>query len=752
MKIFSKFTSGIKKIRKISTKLIFGFLLTIFATGALSPLLFVFTENPNLNIATEQTFAEDPKISNEEALKKAAKGDMSADVKQKIAEFASLIISVFTPIIAVMIKLIESLLSDDYIMGTSGGETKIAQVLYELWIVFRDVMNYLFIVILLFFAFMNVVSAIPGVGGDNYQLKTVLPKMILAIVVINLTWFGARVVFDVVDVSTRIVFGLPQAMAGDYMKLDDKECKVEKSKENTKYAYISGLCYPAYVHNDKPEEGTTKKDEDYSQEVTTGANAKKDIGTLIKEANKDGDKEKEAYLKSIQESESFKGVVDYGPITVYWTDFNYDRFNQGTIVPMFAFSLMQVQNLPRIANNEGKGLGEEGTGWSTLVINVLVALVIMIILIVLFALIVINLFFRVIVLWINIIFSPFMGLKIFSSELKFDAPENSYIGLAAFLKHAFAPVIMGLPLVIGFIMIVVGKKYDMVAENGSIGIATPMIDGVSNLHQLFYYVMCIAVLWVGGVKAIEATTSDFVRENLISPISSGVESAAKFIAKSPMYINFIPVAGKDQHDNDAKLSLNNLLELSNNIGTARDIEDRKNIPVNMTPERKDISDIQDKYKNEFTIINNPKYKKEVDNIYKAMESGREGDMKSALGKNKNIANAIENMTSEEKIKILNYAKNGTYAVTPTLKQKGLAAFGGADTPSTTTTTDNSKTNIYIKSDNTFNKTQFEKDYTAWKNKPENSGKNATNFIDSLTTLTTEQKTKTKTAATSANIT
>ena len=648
-KLFSR-----KKIKNFCTKGVFSLLLSVFFLGGIFPVLSVLSQNPEISGVEHSYAADTPSPASASTggtassssagsdtastttwQQDAQSGTASIKLKQKISEFASLLISIFTPILAILIKLIESLMSDSYIMGTNGTSgVPIAQVLYELWLVFRDIMNYLFILILLFFAFMNVIA--PIADNDNFALKTVLPKMIMAIVVINMTWFGARVVFDVVDVSARVVFGLPQAImeGSPYAKaLDPSEnsCTINPNGVKNKFVEIKGLCKPAYVNlnspkkegcyitKDKikykkgscfyfePDEDDEKNDPNgcgkfiskngvkyyspecstYKSEILKSEGEKNALALLIKKSteskgaackagknNTVTDKtkcerltQKIKTLKKIEANEKLKGAVNYGPLTVYWADFSYDDFNQGTIAPMFAFSIMQIQNLPRIANTDYQKLTNEGTGWSTLVINVLISLVIMIILLVLFALMVINLFFRIIVLWVNIIFSPFYGLIIFQEQLNLPDSSSDYLGLAAFIKHAFAPVIMGVPLVIGFIMITVGKQYGIVKEGGNFGIDTPLVDNVSNLHQLFYYVLSIVVLWVGGVKAIEATSSEFVQNNMLNPIKDGVESAAKFVATAPMYINFIPVAGKD---GPADLNLKQLMNMSGDISRLRD--------------------------------------------------------------------------------------------------------------------------------------------------------------------------------------
>lgn len=587
------------------------------------------------NLGIEQAQANDPaqtSQSNTKSFQQYLNDETGKDMRQKFAEIASLFIGFFIPLVAILVKFIGVLMGDDYIFGANEGGVPIAQVLYELWDIIRTIVNYGFLLILLFYAVMNIIPF----GTDEYEIKSVLPSLVVAIVVVNLTWFGARVVFDVVDVSARIVYGLPEALTvnennqalsrkciastkhkpSDVFKPGSKEPYAEaKDATEGAHVYMHGNCYPSYLSVDferalDSEPKYTPSNESLKEKITTLQNLKSKSDTNESQ-QKRIDQQLERLEKLQQQIESGEGaVVDYGTMVIYWTDFDYSKFNESSIAQLFAFSVMQIQNLPRTAYSNIEQIAQSSGGqvqnvknantWTKIFINTLAALIIMTLVTVLFVMMMINLFFRVIILWLNIIASPLMAFKL-AWKGPGGNPAGDYLGVAPFLLHAFAPVIMGIPLVIGFIMITIGKSYDFFhnSESGITEFSGPLLDGVSDIHQLFYYIMTIAILWIGGVKAIEGTTTGFVKSTFIDPISNGVSKLGSTLAKTPMYIQFIP-AGKDE-----KTGKQRFLDLKN---VFRDIP---NDLQRILPSKSDTN-YRDAFKPNLTYTQKWKQKIEID--------------------------------------------------------------------------------------------------------------------------------------------
>ncbi len=488
------------------------------------------------------------------------------DLKKKISEFATLLVAFFTPLITMVIKFAGALMSDAFIFGTKAeiGKFPIADLLYQLWDVIRTLVNYAFLLILLFVAVMNIMP----MNQDKYNIKAILPSLIISIVTVNMTWFMTRVVFDVASVATHIVYALPESIAnkntGEDSLLTHQKCIVNeispsdwdektqsakagvtppknpKNAKNAKKIYTHGDCHATHIKLNLEANFTDISIRSEQDELNDALNSM-------------DSSEEEQHEKLADDIASGNlQAVNYGALTIYWADFDYSQFQTGTILPLMAFSMMQIQNLPRIANQSLKELSQTGAdgnihipdNWTSLFINTLVALIIMIILLILFVTMTILLFGRVFILWANIITSPLMALTPILDKvgISIGGGGSEYLGSGPFLKNAFAPAIMGAPFVVGFIMISVGKQYPVPGidtSSGTLVLDTALIDGVSTLHALFYYFMTIGVLWAGGVKAMDFATNP-ITGTFAKSITNRAEGFADLLQSIPIQFPFIP--------------------------------------------------------------------------------------------------------------------------------------------------------------------------------------------------------------------
>ena len=79
-----------------------------------------------------------------------------------------------------------------------GGNPQYNQT-YQAWAIFRDIGNFLFILLFIFVIF----SQVSGIGIDNYGIKKILPKLIIAIVMINLSYIICQVAMDICNIIGR---------------------------------------------------------------------------------------------------------------------------------------------------------------------------------------------------------------------------------------------------------------------------------------------------------------------------------------------------------------------------------------------------------------------------------------------------------------------------------------------------------------------------------------------------------------------
>jgi len=101
-----------------------------------------------------------------------------------------------------LICLISSLVDNDFVMGG-----QISETLRSVWIQIRDLVNIGFVFILLLIALFSVI------GSEELEsklpMKSTLPKVIIAMILVNFTFFISKVAIDTVNVLTVAVYAIP---------------------------------------------------------------------------------------------------------------------------------------------------------------------------------------------------------------------------------------------------------------------------------------------------------------------------------------------------------------------------------------------------------------------------------------------------------------------------------------------------------------------------------------------------------------
>lgn len=75
---------------------------------------------------------------------------------------------------------------------------------YQAWQTFRDIANILFVILLLFVIF----SQVSGFGIDNYGIKKTLPKLIVAAVLVNISFYICQGLIDISNIAGSGIYDL----------------------------------------------------------------------------------------------------------------------------------------------------------------------------------------------------------------------------------------------------------------------------------------------------------------------------------------------------------------------------------------------------------------------------------------------------------------------------------------------------------------------------------------------------------------
>ena len=166
--------------------------------------------------------------------------DLTEKLRETIVNVSILMNRIFNPFILFFTKHIGTLLSNEYIYGGGMGE-----MLHKIWVVSRNIVNIVFVLILLFLAVRHIFA-----GEENTDLKKTLPKFVIMLIAINFSWMASRIVLDAANVATNVVFAIPSGVkgalpAGLVKEIEGEGCKIDpKTNKPDKHCTLSEAWMP----------------------------------------------------------------------------------------------------------------------------------------------------------------------------------------------------------------------------------------------------------------------------------------------------------------------------------------------------------------------------------------------------------------------------------------------------------------------------------------------------------------------------
>ncbi|MCF7836322.1 hypothetical protein K9N08_01650 [Candidatus Gracilibacteria bacterium] len=376
---------------------------------------------------------------------------------------------------------IGQLLDSTFILDSGMGDT-----LHLIWEVMRNFVNVAFILILLIIAVMVILK--PGSEGGLGLLKKVLPKFILALVFVNLTFFAGRFILTTNDVLATAVFTLPKTVSGE--KMIKMPCNPSPANPESCRIEIQNQIKTAFSNepNGSPI-SSTKKAEQFVKDVTKNLKSQK-IADMVDKKN---------------------------------------------IALVLVTSMMDLENLVYL-----KGLG---SGWDAAIGAIgaiVVAGAVGIIIFMLF----LALIIRMVVLWLCIAISPLAALAIVLKEVVPGADmKGDFDLLDIFIKHAFMPTMVAIPLSIGLIMIFANNTtgFDL-----SVGKVFSLSDGLhsGNFFAILWWIASIVIIWFGTNEMIKKASPKFAAM-VTDKIHGGVNRFVGAAAGTLKYAPIVPTWNKD---------------------------------------------------------------------------------------------------------------------------------------------------------------------------------------------------------------
>ncbi|MBI5754102.1 hypothetical protein HZA40_03100 [Candidatus Peregrinibacteria bacterium] len=458
--------------------------------------------------------------------------ELSKDLEKNIGVIGS-IQSFLNRLIWPVLVMIGGLMENDLLFG-NGMEEK----LRDIWIPIRNLVNILFVIILVGLALYNVL----GLSEDSTSIKALLPKIIIGIIAVNFSFVGIKVVLDGINMLTTAIFALPTQVSEGLGKIESTPAMTNRlcaslegfkpvdfnatSDENLKQAQEFAT-YHAVADKLMNADGTkmlTVKSTDSIQTI------KDKIDTLP-------DDQKAKFNKEITASKNSalcdgKGLNQQGRIFL-------DHYNSRNAA--FALAL-NMGNVVFYSDVDPKITSLTKDPVEKIFTNALFSMILYIVYCVSFLALFIVLMGRLAVMWVSIAISPILLLMIPSTPLK---DKLGGIGKISeqFTKNAIAPLLIALPLTVGWIMLKALQGLDLgTAATNSVLTLNPTsglpVAGFNTLQDFIVAVGVIGVVWTGVFAAADGT----IAHSLIDKMKGAVTSAGSWLGALPFkHIPMIPI-------------------------------------------------------------------------------------------------------------------------------------------------------------------------------------------------------------------
>jgi hypothetical protein len=440
-------------------------------------------------------------------------GTGTSNIFSTTANLAAIMAEFMLLLSFIIIYLLQALLDPSFLNNVITGSLK------DIWIFSRDLMNVIF-------AFMLVAAGIfTVVTGNKEMVQSKYKKFILAIILVNFSWFFPRVIIDVANVLTATIYNIPAGMqvrdaAGNLAPVkceyEDETGTVVPCKAVTKLL-LAKKCKEKITAQDSA--GTPTTDPDY-------------------------------YLGYVA---NFVCV-------------HYDEIggatgpSQSTSAGMLNGLVLghgRLGSLTRVLN-PSSGPGAAGTEMERLtsyfffLMHILIVMSLMMMLFLPLLSMLVVFIIRIPIIWFTVAFMPFMFIG-FVAEDKITPGFNTFDIFKKFVKAAFLPVALAVPLCIGFILLSTVGTSDCAT---TLGAGSPMclktgavVSGVDNAWSLLWLLMTFFVIWTGFFAAMKI---DETYVNVTNGIKNFGSSIGQSALKLPMSIPIPTGGGKSMTLNQLK--------------------------------------------------------------------------------------------------------------------------------------------------------------------------------------------------------
>ncbi len=400
----------------------------------------------------------------------------TADIQNNATLAIALMLQLMQVLTWVLFSFLNYLLDPRFFLDLSNdGTSGLMDMLNEIWQLSRDLMNIIFAVALVFTAIYTVITAQKDFVSQNAK------RFVMAVVLVNFSWFIPQVFLDLSSVATATIYGIPSLLADTNA---DTSCQLAGGGDCVTITNVK------FLNDDKT--AANLQGNGWSCQLSNFVCYKKELLNA--------------------ETVSTQSAILSGLII------NHAR-------------LTQLAKATRPISSTGAKAGQE-----LLVFFVRESIILLITIALFFPLLAMVVAFtiRIPVLWITMAFMPF-------ALLDWVVPnEQIHQGIPAkirdqFIKAAFLPAFVAVPLTVGFILINAGAK----ATGGGLqNIPFPIMATVGSFWEILWLLISLTVLYTGVFGVLKK--QDGILATGAGAIQNFGTTLGKLAVSVPLSKEFIP--------------------------------------------------------------------------------------------------------------------------------------------------------------------------------------------------------------------
>ncbi len=367
---------------------------------------------------------------------------------------ASILITIMNTFTWFLFMLLDVVLNPVWIFDLNSGPS-LTNMLREIWQLCRDLVNLALALVLIAGAVMMIITS------DSSKVKAGLPKFVMALILVNFSWFIPRAIFDVSQILTYTVYQIPSLLNADGCVLPATTTQPARPCEIViNYAFFRQTSFIR-------ANGTQ----------VNGAGAVVSTGWRC----------------------VLRPLVCIQTVPVGSPQATANMQMHSNVMNGLIVNHARLQTLVRISDPRGAGIGPApGGGLNQIGASIMFLVKIVVILVFHAALffpllaMVAAFFIRIPILWVTMAFMPLTALSyVIQMPSEFD-PKTLF--QKQFLDAVFLPTKVAIPFTIGFIMVNAGAS---AAPPGPMAQALPIaiFSGVSSLWQIMWMIIALFIIW-----------------------------------------------------------------------------------------------------------------------------------------------------------------------------------------------------------------------------------------------------------------